>query len=226
MLIVCIAGVYAVLIWAGERTKVLKISLALLAVMSIAYAGAVAIGGDAIDRRISTLTDTAPDDAYHNNRQYFLTQTLTKFAPEYPLGAGLGRWGMMNQYFGDDSEASRGRIWVEIQWTGWLLDGGIPLVLAYTATLFCAIWTAWKIARRSSEGTLWIWGAIVLAYDVGALAMTFDYPFFLSQSAMDLWLLNAALFSAVSHIRVRVVREFSVPMNAARVQRAVTHVSA
>ena len=138
--------------------------------MSIAYAGAVAIGGDAIDRRIGTLTDSAPEDAYHKNRGFFLTQTLETFVPEYPLGAGLGRWGMMNQYFGDESDASRGRIWAEIQWTGWLLDGGIPLVLAYTAALFCAIWTAWKIALRSSEGPLWIWGAIVLAYDIGALA--------------------------------------------------------
>jgi hypothetical protein len=192
------------LIWAGEKTKVFTISLALAILVATTYLGAAAIGGEAITRRLGTLTDSAPQETYDKNRGHFLTDTVTQMLPEYPLGAGLGRWGMMNEYFGDNSDVTRGRIWAEIQWTGWLLDGGVPLVLAYSACLLLAIWTAWRIAVRQREGTLWIWAAIVLAYNIGALAITFNYPFFVSQSAMELWLLNAALFSSSHHIRVLV----------------------
>ena len=43
------------------------------------------------------------------------------------------------------------------------------------------------------------WGAIVLAYSIGATALTFSYPIFLSQSGMEFWLLNATLFAAARH---------------------------
>lgn len=204
MLVVCIVAVYVPLLWAGERTKVFTMSVALIVLAATAYVGAAAIGGEAITRRLETLTDSAPQDTYDKNRGHFLTDTVTQLLPEYPLGAGLGRWGMMNQYFGDSSDVTRGRIWVEIQWTGWLLDGGVPLVIAYSACLFFAIWTAWQIAVTPIDGTLRIWAAIVLAYNIGALAITFNYPFFVSQGAMELWLLNAALLSSRDHIRVLV----------------------
>ena len=35
----------------------------------------------------------------------------------------------------------------------------------------------------------------VFAYDIGVLAMTFDYAFFMSQDGIEFWLLNAMLFS-------------------------------
>jgi hypothetical protein len=37
---------------------------------------------------------------------------------------------------------------------------------------------------------------MVFAYDVGALAMTFNYPIFISQSGLEFWILNACLFGA------------------------------
>ena len=36
----------------------------------------------------------------------------------------------------------------------------------------------------------------MLAYDVGAVALTFNYPLFIGQGGMEFWLLNAALFTA------------------------------
>jgi hypothetical protein len=44
---------------------------------------------------------------------------------------------------------------------------------------------------------------VVLAHGVGALALTFSYPIFLSQAGMEFWLLNAALFAAARHARQR-----------------------
>ncbi|MDE3126458.1 MAG: hypothetical protein KGL38_00560, partial [Gemmatimonadota bacterium] len=43
--------------------------------------------------------------------------------------------------------------------------------------------------------SLSLWGAVILAYSIGALAFTFSYPVFLSQTGMEFWFLNAVLFA-------------------------------
>ena len=43
-----------------------------------------------------------------------------------------GCWGMMFYYFGDPGNTKNPALWAEIQWTGWLYDGGIALVFFYT----------------------------------------------------------------------------------------------
>ena len=47
---------------------------------------------------------------------------------EYPLGAGLGRWGMAAGYFGT---AGAPGLWAEIQITGWMIDGGVIMIVVY-----------------------------------------------------------------------------------------------
>ena len=133
---------------------------------------------------------------YRNSRGFFLEQTVKELLPQYPFGAGLGRWGMMNQYFGENSNPQTESIWVEIQWTGWLLDGGVPLILAYCAALGAAFWVAWKISRDRQFDRLSLWASLLFAYNLAALAMTFDYPLFIGQSGLEFWLLNACLFAA------------------------------
>jgi hypothetical protein len=49
-------------------------------------------------------------------------------------------------------------------------------------------------------------GAMVFAYDVAALAMTFNYPLFIGQSGLEFWIINACLFAAWDARRVRWVR--------------------
>lgn len=178
------------------RVRELGILTAVLAfVLPIGLAGAIAVGGHGVTSRLQTLTDSPPIDVYYESRGRFLEHTLQELLPRYPFGAGLGRWGMMNGYFGSNTDPARGGIWVEIQWTGWLLDGGVPLIVAYFAALVIAGLFAWRIARRAT-GDVWIWGALVLAYNMGALALTFSYPLFIGQSGLELWLLNGALFAA------------------------------
>ena len=73
---------------------------------------------------------TASCSTFQEERGAFLTYTLSELLFEYPLGAGIGRWGMMHVYFGDASMWEAPPIHVEIQPTGWLLDGGVPLWVA------------------------------------------------------------------------------------------------
>jgi hypothetical protein len=202
MLVICIIAMLAVLLWAGEIARAATLSFALVIVVMLSYTAAITVGGEAVSQRLRSLFEVDPDQVYYENRGRFISDTVETLLPEYPLGAGLGRWGMMNEYFGDNSDPRRSTIWVEIQWSGWLLDGGVPLILTYLGGIGSALWVAWRIATGSSQPALRGWAAVVLAYNIGALAMTFNYPFFQSQSAMELWMLNAALFSARDHIRV------------------------
>lgn len=170
----------------------------LLLVLVAGYRGAVSMGGGNIAQRVATLTGAAPGQVYYSNRGHFLQQTVEELLPQYPFGAGMGRWGMMYGYFGDGSDPSTAQIHAEIQWTGWLLDGGVPLILAYLATLLLALRTtlriAWSPPPRGGE-ELRFWAAVLSAHGVGALALTFSYPIFLSQMGMEFWLLNTALFT-------------------------------
>lgn len=192
----CMLAFCGFLIWQKRTAKLLVLGIVLTAIVALSFAFAVSIGGKSVTRRMSTLVQDRPDAVYYKNRGHYLEDTINVLLPQYPLGAGLGRWGMANAYFGDNTDPERGPIYVEIQWTGWLLDGGVPLILAYLATLIIGFYAPFRIALSRLEGDLPIWGALVLAYSVGALATIFNYPLFIGQGGMEYWLVNAMLFTA------------------------------
>ncbi|QSQ20223.1 hypothetical protein JY651_33855 [Pyxidicoccus parkwayensis] len=202
-LAVCLLAMSGVLALSGRVMRL----LVLLGVMGAAGVGAfgwaVAVGGDAVLNRWSTLVEGRPEDVYHQNRGRFLEGTFEELLPEYPLGAGLGRYGMANAYFGDNSDPERPPLWVEIQWTAWVFDGGFLTILLYPLGLLATLWWGFRVAQRKDEGKeeFWLWGSVIFAYNLGAVALTFSYPLFLSQTGMEFWLLNAALFGAMAHAK-------------------------
>ena len=78
----------------------------------------------------------------------------------------------------------------------WVLDGGVPLVLAYVTAIAFAFFVAWRISADRKEHGLGLWGALLFAYNMAAFAVTFNYPLFIGQSGLEFWLLNAALYGA------------------------------
>lgn len=222
-----------VLMVRGQMAKFSLLAAVTGIVLVGGFAGAVAIGGQGVTSRLATFVEDRPTDVYQSNRGRFLQETVEELLPAYPLGAGLGRWGMMNTYFGDNSVPERANIWVEIQWTGWLLDGGVPLILTYVAALLLACLVAWRIARLppAGGGELPVWGALLLAYNIGVLAVTFNTPFFIGQGGMEFWVLNGALFGAATARRKarqtvgQPVRSVSVPIPMAGRPGQVLHTS-
>jgi hypothetical protein len=196
---ICMLCLAVVLLWTGQLRRLTLMTSSVIALFTSSFSWAIAIGGKSTLERITSLFAANPESVYQENRGKFLQSTLENLLPEYPLGAGLGRWGMINNYFGDNTDLLSRPIWVEIQWTGWLVDGGLPLIFAYTATLYFACHTAWKIAISKQVGDFAFWGGLICAYNVGTVAVTFNYPIFNSQGGMEFWLLNAALFAAYSH---------------------------
>lgn len=178
----------------GFRRQVLLLAGTLIIVIAAGCSYVIGLGGDQALDRLATLTADSPGEVYRSNRGVFLQATVEDLMPKYPFGAGLGRWGMTNWYFGDNSDVDKEAIWAEIQLTGWLLDGGVPLILAYSSALLLAVWIALRIGW--AQKSLRVWAAFIVAYDLGMIALTFDYPVFVSQTGMEFWFLNASLYSA------------------------------
>lgn len=211
MTLICMAAMVALLTLRvgrgqGQRAGRMLSSRRLMAltalmglVVVLGFTWAVAVGGTAISERVNSLTASNPGEVYQQNRGQFLIYAIEDVLPEYPLGAGLGRWGMMAYYFGDPDNNRHPILWSEIQWTGWLYDGGVPLVLLYALAIALAMRVAYKIALNQHFGELAALGALVFAYDVSALAATFDANYFISGAGLDFWMLNAMLFNAAYH---------------------------
>ncbi len=197
MLLVCLLAIAGVLALNGRLMRMTKLVLVVGGFAIAGFGWAVTLGGDAITQRWGSLVEAEAGEVYYNNRGYFLEGSIGYFLPEYPLGAGLGRYGMANAYFGDRSQRS---LWAEIQWTAWIFDGGIPVLVLYPLGLIVSLIWALRLAfLRDDAHEFWLWGTILVGYNLGAIAITFSYPFFLSQSGMVFWLLNAALFGAYQH---------------------------
>jgi hypothetical protein len=193
---VCVLVYSIILILRNEMNRLAVLAVIVPSIVLASFVWAVAVGGDSVTHRLSSLIEERPDQVYYSNRGHFLEETVFDLLPQYPLGAGLGRWGMMNAYFGDYSDPNRGAIWAEIQWTAWVLDGGAPLIIAFGGAIFVTCWLTWRISISRESGLFSLWAPLILAYDVGIVALTFNYPIFLSQGGMEFWLLNALLYSA------------------------------
>jgi hypothetical protein len=185
--------------WRRYEAGTLTRLLAVLGVVAFfGFSWAIAVGGNGVAARFATLTASDPGTVYHQNRGRFIEYSINELLPQYPLGAGLGRWGMMNHYFGDNSDSNSSMIWAEEQITAWLLDGGVPLIIVYLWAIVTAILFAYRLSLAQIDPELAIMAAVICAYDVGALATCLDGPFFGSQSGMEFWMLNAVLFAVAA----------------------------
>jgi hypothetical protein len=184
----------------AQHARLLRMLVVGGGVFAAALLWALTIGGEDIRERLGTFLQGTPfTTVYAETRGQFLKQTLQELKI-YPWGAGLGRWGMVSYY----AKATSKSLWVEIQWTGWLYDGGIPLILAYSATLLVALFTALKVAltrRLRDAREIRLWGALFFAYNLGIIAATFVFPPFMGQVGTEFWLFNAGLYSVYqSHL--------------------------
>src|ERR1044071_4123680 len=150
---VCLLAFCSFFAWQKRRDSLISLVGVLAISIALSFTFAVAIGGASVTMRMSTLVEERPDIVYYKNRGVFLDYTVKELLPKYPFGAGLGRWGIMNS-FGDNTNPNRAGIYVETQWTGWLLDGGIPLIFLYYAALDFFFEHALKITLTRGIGEL------------------------------------------------------------------------
>ena len=198
ILAVASAGVFCVLRFRQGRTADGAITLAVgVALVIGAYAWAVAVGGEALSNRFNPLVSEGVFRAFDENRGIFLRYTLAETLYDFPLGAGLGRWGMMNVLFGDPTLWQAPPIHVEIQATGWLLDGGVPMWLLYGGAILMALRTSYRVALRAASTSLQDVATLVLCMQITIFGLCFTGPMFNTQLGVLFWALTGGLFGAV-----------------------------
>jgi hypothetical protein len=126
---------------------------------------------------------------YSASRGGQLVYTFDDLLNSYPLGAGLGRWGMIQGYFGSGHERP---LWAEIQVAGWAIDGGFPLVIVSVAALVVALLADRKLALFDADAKVRACAGVVLAANIGTAALIFSFTPFVTQIGLQFWFLAGA----------------------------------
>jgi hypothetical protein len=193
------AVVYAMVLILQKRVLtglVLAGAITVGAVGSIWYASSL-VGRSVIDR-FATLLEADPLTVYQRSQRLaMVTQTFDTLIFDYPLGAGLGRWGMMRQYFGDERNRDSPMIGTDVQLAAWVLDGGVVLLALYVIAIVVAIarllWLS--LDHRSRLRRQWV--AVIIMLSAGPVALIFSFTPFHSQMGMQFWFLIGAFEGAV-----------------------------
>ncbi len=153
---------------------------------------ALALGGQAVLDRFMTLFATDPLSVYQNARGAQLNVTFGDLFVNHPLGSGLGRWGMVANYFGSFT-FDNGAIWAEIQLTGWMIDGGVLMIALYGGALIVTALAEYHVATMTQYSRLAQCGAVVLAANLGTAALIFSFTPYVTQVGIQYWFLAGAL---------------------------------
>jgi hypothetical protein len=156
---------------------------------------ATILGGDSVQNRFLTLSEESPTDLYYKSRGNQVQAALTDRLNQFPLGAGLGRWGVMSGYLGVPAATQIG---AEVQPLAWVLDGGIILLIAYGLALIATVLWEWKLVRQLPDRTDRLWATAVVAANVGTLALVFTFVPFATQIGMQFWFLEGLLHGAMA----------------------------
>ena len=154
---------------------------------------AASLGGKSTVDRFATLLEDDPLTVYDRSaRLGMVTGTFDTLIVDYPLGAGLGRWGMMRGYFGNENNLDSPAIWAEVQFPAWVLDGGLVLLSLYLIALVVAVHRLLRLSLRHHSPLLRQWGAVIIMLSAGPIALMFSFTPFNAQMGMQFWFLIGA----------------------------------
>jgi hypothetical protein len=196
MLGVCLVALTALLALQRNYRQVALLGILGGGVILGASAWVVRSSGSQVTERLMTLFTSDPAKLYHESRGGFVQHAFEEVLWDYPLGYGLGWWGMIYASFGNPLEPSP--IWVEVMWPAWIYDGGFPLLIAYVGAIAAAMLDSLRITLRCKDREIAYWGAVIVAFNLSILATCFSFVAFLSPIGIQFWLLSAALHAAAA----------------------------
>ncbi|MBX6314845.1 MAG: hypothetical protein IRY99_18290 [Isosphaeraceae bacterium] len=201
-MLACIPVLAALFLLRGDAGRSVLVVGGAVVALACATLWAARNGGEMIIARFRTLLAGNPTKLYHDNRGHFVQYTLEEVIWEYPLGAGLGRWGVVNGYFGDPTPtAERQTLWAEVQVTAWVYDGGIPMLVCYTGAIVVAMLQAFRIARTCPNEEIAFWAAVVVALALNVVIRSMGSVAFSSADGVQFWILLAMIHAADQQIR-------------------------
>ena len=202
MLLMSIVGCAAMCLLLVRQRQLLQSGLMAgvgAGMLAVTFLAAAAIGGKSIIERFSILFDDRVAENLYASRGIFLEYTFRHLIFEFPLGAGLGRWGMMRSHFiGFDPNPTQA-IWVEIQVTGWLIDGGIPLMIAYILAISAAMHRLYSLTHPNRGGPLAYSAAVIFCLNLFMIGQANAGPSFNSIGGLQFWLCTAVILAAEKH---------------------------
>ena len=186
----------------GRAARASQFSMLAGIIVVGSLSAAVTLGGAAISERVASLFAASPVAIYEGARGTQLTFTFFDLLFQYPIGAGLARWGMAGLYFAG-SNPNVPTIWAEIQFTGWMIDGGIVMVALYLGALATVTISQWRIAQQTQFPRLAVCAAVVLAANLGPAVMILSFTPFVAQIGIQYWFLAGALHGVASRYGVQ-----------------------
>jgi hypothetical protein len=187
-------AVYVVMLFSQNRRQRAILFGGVAGVILVAtFSFAIGLGGESIAERTFTLFEQNPVSLYSESRGGQLVYTFGELLQSYPLGAGLGRWGMISGYFGGGSTPDSAPLWAEIQVAGWAIDGGIPLLILYVGGIVVTLTSEVRTALSDPDAKVRACAGVVVAVNLGTAALIFSFTPFVTQIGLQFWFLAGAL---------------------------------
>jgi hypothetical protein len=196
--VLMLVAYFSLLMVQQRRSRAVLFDGAAIALVIGTYLFALTLGGESIAERTLTLFAQDPLALYAGSRGGQLTYTFGELLQKYPMGAGLGRWGMIAVYFANNAQPGVEPLWVEIQVAGWAIDGGFALLLLYIGALVVTLMTDARVARMHEDARVRACAAVVLAANLGTAALIFTFTPFVTQIGVQFWFLAGALHGLVA----------------------------
>jgi hypothetical protein len=187
----------ALMIVQNQKKRAVGFATLGFGLVAVGLSIATALGGDSIGDRFKTLLEGDPRDLYYQTRGMQVKSALTDLVDEYPVGAGLGRTGMLSYYFGETGQGSTG-LFAEVQPNAWMLDGGVPLVALYGLVLLVTVFGDLALIRSLADPEDRLVATIVVAANVGTIGLVFTFVPFSTAVGMQFWFLEGMLRGAMA----------------------------
>jgi hypothetical protein len=189
---------FSVLMTQERKSRAMVFAGVAAAIVVGTFSFALMLGGESIAERTFTLLAQDPVALYAGSRGGQLSYTFGEILQQYPLGAGLGRWGMIGVYFGTAAASQVEQLWVEIQVAGWAIDGGLVLLILSVGALLVTLTSEGAMARSDPDARVRACAAVVLAANLGTAALIFTFTPFVTQIGVQFWFLAGALHGLVA----------------------------
>jgi hypothetical protein len=191
------------LMFQNRRSRATRFGVLAAILMVATFSFALTLGGESIAQRTFSLFEQDPVTLYTATRGGQLVYTFDELLSKYPLGAGLGRWGMISGYFAKGAGPDSAPLWAEIQVAGWAIDGGIPLLALSIAALGVSLTSAVRIARRDPDARVRACAAVALAVNLGTASLILSFTPFVTQIGVQFWFLAGAIHAVADRGRWR-----------------------
>lgn len=194
MSVLMFAAYVLILAMQQRRARAVMFGGVAAAILVGTFSFALTLGGESIAERTMTLFAEDPVTLYSESRGGQLNYTFGELLKIYPLGAGLGRWGMIAAYFGAaGATPDASPLWVEIQVAGWAIDGGFVLLGLAVGALAVTLMSEAHVAWEHPDARVRACAAVILAANLGTAALIFTFTPFVTQIGLQFWFLAGAL---------------------------------